>query len=186
MRVLGIDLSLTATGIAIVTADTSHPWEIRNRTPRIEVRTIASTGRSDATLHQRRARLQNIGDAVIAAAHGADIAVIESPSLGQARQGGQLDRHGLWWLVTDRLIGRGIPVATVTPAGRAKYATGKGNAGKTDVLLAVDRRYPAAEITDDNQADALVLAAMGCRHLGHPIDDMPKAHLSAMDAVVWP
>lgn len=186
MRVLGIGLSLTATGIAIVTADTGHPWEIRDRTPKIEVRTIASTGRSDATLPQRRTRLQNIGDAVIAAAHGADIAVIESPSLGQARQGGQLDRHGLWWLVADRLIGCGIPVATVTPAGRAKYATGKGNAGKTDVLLAVDRRYPAAEITDDNQADALVLAAMGCRHMGHPIDDMPKAHVDAMDAVVWP
>lgn len=186
MRVLGIDPSLTATGIALVTLDSSNRLEIRDRTPRIETRTLHSTGRSDATLAQRRARLGDITDGIIIAAHGADLVVIESPSLGQGRQGGQLDRHGLWWIAVERLLDSGHSLALVSPAGRAKYATGKGNASKTDVLLAADRRYPAAEIADDNQADALVLAAMGCRHLDWPIDDMPKTHVDAMAAVVWP
>lgn len=40
--------------------------------------------------------------------------------------------------------------------------------------------------TGNDEADALVLAAMAHRHLGHPIDELPKTHLAAMDKIRWP
>lgn len=175
MHVVGIDLSLTATGIA-------HAYTGGTAV----VETITSTGKAGATLNDRAARLDHLTTTILDNLGNAQLVVIESPSLGQARQGGQLDRHGLWWLVVDALRHRGYPTAAVTPAGRAKYATGKGNAPKDTVMLAVARRHPDVEITNNNEADALTLAAMGARHLGHPIDNMPAINLTAMNAVAWP
>ena len=109
----------------------------------IETSTLV-TKPSGATLTNRLMRLRTIVREVDrwalmldSADTRADLVVIEAPSLGQARQGGTLDRHGLWWLILDRLYTLDIPVVAVTPAARAKYATGKGNAAKDAVLLAV-------------------------------------------------
>ena len=68
------------------------------------------------------------------------------------------------------------------------YGTGKGNAGKDEVMLATARRYTnQAEVANNDQADALVLAAMGARHLGAPIEEsLPQSHLRALDKVAWP
>ncbi|WP_344250995.1 hypothetical protein, partial [Isoptericola hypogeus] len=93
---------------------------------------------------------------------------------------------GLWWLMVHRLLRNDYPVAVVAPPARAKYATGAGNAAKDKVLAAVVRRYPNVEVTGNDEADALVLAAMGARRLGHAIDDLPKNHLVAMEKVAWP
>ena len=88
--------------------------------------------------------------------------------------------QGLAW-------GAGVPVLPVPPSCRAKYATGKGNAGKDEVLLAVARRYPHAPVGGNDEADALVLAAMGARLLGEPVEDsLPKAHLDALAKLALP
>lgn len=39
---------------------------------------------------------------------------------------------------------------------------------------------------DNNQADALVLAAMGADHYGTPLVELPKAHREALEKVAWP
>jgi len=59
------------------------------------------------------------------------------------------------------------------------FATGKGNAGKADVLVSAVRRlgYDGA---DHNQADALWLRAIGMHLLGEPIVDLPKEHLRSL------
>jgi hypothetical protein len=68
-----------------------------------------------------------------------------------------------------------------------KYATGKGMIAKDAVLAAVVRRYVGIDVTCNDEADALILAAMGARHLGQPIEDsLPLTHLAAMDNVHWP
>ncbi len=180
MRIVGIDPSLTATGIAII--DT--------RTTAVDVRTITSKGKAGATLKSRSTRLHNIvADLLInyMPAEPVDLVVIEQPAFSRTT-GHHHDRSGLWWLMVDALCywqQEPISITEVTPGSLKKYATGKGNAGKDEVLLAVARRYPDVPIKDNNQADSLVLAAMGARHLGHPIDDLPKLNLSAMDAVKW-
>jgi crossover junction endodeoxyribonuclease RuvC len=107
-----------------------------------------------------------------------------------AERGG---RAGFWWLVAWRLWVRGYTVVEVPPATRTRYATGRGNASKDDVLSAVIRRYPHVDVNGNDEADSLVLAAMGMRHLGRPIEPLlgracalPQTHLAAMDAVTWP
>jgi crossover junction endodeoxyribonuclease RuvC len=58
------------------------------------------------------------------------------------------------------------------------------------VLTDVVRRYVGAAGTvlrGNDEADALVLAAMGSRHLGQPLEgSLPAAHLGAMAGAKWP
>jgi Holliday junction resolvasome RuvABC endonuclease subunit len=177
MRVLGIDPSLTATGLALIDLDTHAV---------VDTWTIASKGKADATLRQRLARIDSIThDATVL--DQVALVVIEGPSLGQTRQSGTFDRAGLWWAIVGKFAEYDIPVVEVAPACRARYATGKGNAGKDTVLLEVARRYPTVPVANNNEADALVLAAMGCHHLtGHGLVDLPQAHTAALAAVTWP
>ena len=176
--VVGVDLSLTSTGVAVI----DHHG--------VQLHRIESKGHKDATLNDRRRRLAAITADIcdiIELAQPDPLAVIEAPSLGQARQAGTHDRSGLWWLTVNRLaIECGVQVVEVPPTCRAKYATGQGNAGKDAVLAGVVRRYPTVPVDGNDCADALVLAAMGARWLGHPIDDLPQTHLAAMDGVRWP
>lgn len=193
-NVMGIDLSLTSTGIALVDND----GVIDDSTPEapnayhfgrvVTTKTITSIGRKDATLEERADRLLVLVERIAVEATGVQLAIIEGPSYGQGRQGGQHDRAGLWWLVVERLLEMGLLVVEVAPASRSRYATGKGNAAKDAVLAAVIRRYiSVAEVAGNDQADALVLAAMGARWIGAPIDDpLPQTHLDAMPKVHWP
>lgn len=188
-RILGIDPSLTGTGLALVDTD-DHLV--------IPTWTIATTGKADADLLDRHERINDIAGQVYNTAMGfgpggnqhprelpVDLAVIEAPSLAQKSQRGTLDRHGLWWTVVSQLISI-TTVIQIPPTTRAKYATGNGGAGKDAVLLAVAKRYPHVDITDNNQADALVLAAIGAHLAGHPIDELPKSHLDALAKVTRP
>ena len=174
--VVGLDLSLTATGIA---------------TPYNGVRTITSRGRADDGLHLRHDRLVTLSTQIIreitsgSAPPGADLIVIEAPAF-DSRTGHQHERSGLWWLVVDDLIAWGHNVVEVTTGSLKKYATGKGNAGKDEVLAAVVRRYPDVLVTNNNEADALVLRAMGCDYLGQPLAVVPQTHRAALDKVAWP
>ena len=180
MKAGGLDLSLTSTGIATV-----HNGCIR-------VTTMKSTGSKDATLAQRRRRINDLAGRIIAQLwHDGippELVAVEGPSLGQGRQtGGQHDRAGLWWMVVDELIDLGLHVVEIAPAARAKYATGKGNASKDAVLAAVVRRYVDVEVGCNDEADACVLAAMAARHLGDPFEEsLPATHLEAMAKVRWP
>jgi len=180
-RVIGIDLSLTSTGVADIDDEG------------IRLHRIQSKGSKDATLLQRLDRAQTIVDSIgsVIGARGLrepGLFVVEGPSYGSIT-GSQHDRSGLWWLLVSFLLG-GFEgrwrVAEVPPTTRARYATGRGNAAKDEVLAAVVRRYPEVEVTGNDTADSLVLAAMGARHLGTPIDQPPQTHLAAMDAVRWP
>jgi crossover junction endodeoxyribonuclease RuvC len=168
-RIVGLDLSLTCVGLA----RRGHTW------------TIKSTGLKTATLDHRAKRLAGLADSILNDCIHAALVVIEGPSHGQQRQGGQHDRAGLWWIVVHRLTRLNIPVVEVSPACRAKYATGKGNAAKADVMRHVARRFPWFDGGED-EADALILCAMGHDAAGQPIAVMPTTHRAALAAVTWP
>ena len=79
------------------------------------------------------------------------------------------------------------PILTVPPPTRAMFATGRGNAGKDEVLAAAIRRYPAWGIAGNDIADATVLAAIGARLLGHPLEEsLPQTHLRALNKLALP
>lgn len=167
--VIGIDLSLSSTGLAFVDPDI------------YETQLIKPRARLDG-----HARLSWLVGAIGEHTQGAGLVVVEGPSYGSAAaQRGHHERAGLWWMVTHQLWLWDVPCAIAPPACLKRYATGRGNAKKEDVLIAVIRRYPAF-IGNNDAADALVLAAMGADWLGRAVTDMPKTHRAALDGVAWP
>ncbi|MBF6326537.1 hypothetical protein IU451_28975 [Nocardia cyriacigeorgica] len=173
--VVGIDLSLTSTGVAFIEPRGDVRW----------TKTITTTGHRDDTWEQRGRRIGRILDEVcctfIEWGIRGSLVALEAPSYGSTT-GSVWDRAGVWWHVYTELIASGHTVLPVAPTVRAKYATGKGTAGKDAVLAAAVRRYADIEITGNDTADAVVLAAIGCRLIGQPIDDpMPALNLTALD-----
>ena len=168
-RVIGVDLSLAATGVS------NGKW----------CRTIATKGTNADTIVQTDRRLRQIADDVAKDTLSVDLVVIEGPS-HNSRYGHAWDRAGLWWRIVHRLLAADVPVAVVPPMIRALYATGKAGAKKEAVLLAAARRWPDCPIANNNEADALVLAAMGLDWLGVPLAPMPATHRAALAKVAWP
>jgi crossover junction endodeoxyribonuclease RuvC len=177
--VVGLDLSLTASGVASI--ELGVPLSVR-------MCEIGRDGANSDPLATRFSRLRGTAGEVIAPCLGADLVVVEQAAFGSSN-GHVTDRAGLWWLIVGRLMALGIPVVEVRIAERCTYATGKGRANKDAIVATVARRYdtiPLSELTN-NTADALILAAMGARALGHPIEvSLPKTHLAAMAKVDWP
>lgn len=173
--VIGLDLSLTATGYAGPDG----------------TRVIKSTGHKGDTLAQRFDRLDTLCREItyFALCHDPapfpDLVCIEAPSLGQGRQGGTHDRSGLWWMVVKSIIEHGPDVIQVPPATLKKYVTGKGNAKKPDMRMAIFKRF-AVDIADDNEADAFALRALGLDLLGHPLAPMPAVNRTALDKLPRP
>lgn len=158
-RVVGVDPSLTGTGLAELKFPDSGPaWGLIRTFPSKPAKTLAAR-------HRRLSDLAHeISDAILQAPNHPDLVVIESPAYSR-NMGSMHDRSGLWWLVVSIVIDA-VPVLEVAPTVRAKYATGMGNAGKDAVLLAVERRWPEAGVKDNDEADAVTLAALGADMLG--------------------
>ena len=182
-RVVGVDLSLTSTGLA----------DSQGRVERVQTKATDGDLRSD--LRRQNTIINAALDFVCGVSGGgrASLVVIEGPAYGTRRQGGEHARAGCWWRLVDRLMpsiaGEGwlYSVVVATPAQRAMYATGVGNASKDKVLAAAIRRYPAWDITGNDVADAVVLAAIGARLLGHPVEEsLPQSHLRALAKLALP
>lgn len=173
--VVGLDLSMTSTGVCRIGRDL--------------VTTVTrekSKGSRDDSLAARRARLRELADRVVAHAVGADLVAVEGPSFASSGAGTH-DRSGLWWLIVDGLHAHDLPVLEVPPASRMIYATGKGNAGKDEVLAAVIRRYWGVTVAGNDEADALAIAAAAARLYGSPIEDsLPQTHLRALAKLTLP
>jgi Holliday junction resolvasome RuvABC endonuclease subunit len=168
-RVVGLDLSLTATGVA---------W------PAGETGTLTPTRTGMARLADLRDRILAICDPGIGVEGVADLVAVEGYSFGsrhsQAHALGELGgvvRLALWEA--------GVPFVDVAPALLKKYATGHGNAPKEQVLAAAIRRL-GYQGHDHNQADAAWLRAVALDAYGHPPTAMPEAHRQALAKVAWP
>jgi crossover junction endodeoxyribonuclease RuvC len=166
-RVIGVDLSMSATGLATAAGATL-------------VKTKPQCWSSDlARLRHIAARVR---DACVEAA--AELVVLEGLSYG-SNYGKVSERAGLHWLVRHYVDNAGFPIAIVTPSARCKYICGKGNAPKDAVMIACVQRLPIV-VSDNNEADAVILYAMGMDHLGAPIATMPAAHRAALGGAQWP
>lgn len=168
--VIGLDLSLTSTGVAGVSNGTG--WADRIKTP-------GKLGGCE--------RLRWILDHIHGYIQGARLVLIEGPSYGSANgQSGHHERAGLWWIVTYRLWQEQVTTVTIPPTNLKMYATGKGNASKDAVLAAAIRRYPDVQFDGNDQADGLILAAIGADHLGFPLANVPAKNRAALAAIQWP
>lgn len=169
---VGLDLSLTSTGVAIIHGDV------------ITVQRVTSKGSKGATTARQVDRLRTIVESIAAVVPDTEHTsiAIEGPSYGSTGSAAHI-LGGLWWLVRSYFADSDVVV--VPPGTVKKYATGRGNAGKDEVLAAVVRRYPHVEVSGNDEADALVLAAIIARLNGSPIDtNLPVANIVTLPAAV--
>lgn len=169
LRILALDLSITATGVCL---------------PNGITHTI-TTNAKDADR-----RLQHIVDHVgVALGDGGDIrhddvdlVVIEGPVVRSSAAVIIGMVHGA---VRLRLLDFDTPYTLITPATLKAYATGKGNADKTAMAMAAYKRA-GHEFGDDNQCDAWWLRAAALDHYGQPEFSLPAVQRERLAKVSWP
>jgi Holliday junction resolvasome RuvABC endonuclease subunit len=173
-RVIGLDLSIAATGIADANGGT-----IRTAT----IRTAPAKGTA-ATRGRLRRIVDEITEVITLGGPSPALVAIEGPSFGS--KGNALHQiAGLWWLAVDALMAAGHPVAVIPPGTLKSYATGSGSADKPDMRMALYKRT-GIDQRDDNQVDAHWLALAALDQLGHAVVAMPKTQRAALDKVAWP
>jgi hypothetical protein len=163
VNVLGLDLSMTGTGIAFTMANGGPATET--------VKTRDKDG--DARLITIRHRIQE-------AAHGATFALIEEIAARSFSAGITGMVHGV---AREVLIEMGVSYGTILPNGLKKYATGRGGATKTDMALAAYKRGDGVEFGDDNQCDAWWLWQMARDLRGEPIIDLPSLNRQSLTGI---
>jgi crossover junction endodeoxyribonuclease RuvC len=182
LTVLGLDLSLTSTGVckAVGGALGGDPWFFTIKSAR------SGYERLDSQINRIGLAVQEIQP---------DVIVVEGPAL-HAKGAYFHENAGLFYAITHRIWKSGRPWAQVPPTVLKKFATGKGGGPGTDkggMRVAASYRFGLAEIGPD-EADALWLAAAGLQHYGYPLVKLPILQVDALEAlgktkrpvVAWP
>lgn len=173
MSVLGIDLSLTSTGVAVIDNAGAVTFSIKSK------------GKTAAPLVDRSERIRRIVDELTDwIPDDCELAVIES--MFSSMGAGTLDRAWLWGRVVDRLIANDLPVATVTPGTVKRWATGSGSAEKLTMGVHVGRLWPAVQFSSDDEVDALAIAHMGACWLGYEVPRLARHDEAGLKAAKWP
>lgn len=172
MRVVGLDLSLTATGIA-----------------RYDGVTMTLSGKA----YSGAARLGALRDGVLMMSgvvcqeafdtERPDLVCIEGYSFASRHGGERLGELG--GVIRLALHEQKMPWVEIAPKIVKKLATGKGNAAKEEVFAAAIRRlsYKGSSL---DEADALWVREVALQHFGDPSCELPAAHLVALKGIEWP
>ena len=165
MNIIGLDLSLTSTG-----------YSINGNTGTVSVKTKGAE------------RLFDIREDVnnILVSNNIQYACIEgyafSARNSQSHKIGELG--GAIRLLMYELQ---IPYVEVPPTSRAKFATGKGNAAKSEVISSISARTGILWVGSgaDDECDAWILEQMLRCHMGISNFEWPKSHMEALKSVDW-
>jgi len=181
MIIVGIDLSLTSTGLAKTVRYHSDPTTMTTAL-------AMSKGKNKDTLAQRfdrQTKLTNqileyvLGSREYSPTWSAELVVIEGLFASGQLGGSQIDRFGLWWRVVGSVLLYRIPVLVVTASQGKKFLTGAGNADKGTMVRYASKLWPdwepsTANSTED-EADAIALASIGLALTGEPPFEMTVA-----------
>jgi Holliday junction resolvasome RuvABC endonuclease subunit len=151
VKVAGLDLSITATGVCH-TVEQAACWHL------IKPKSLKDL------------RLATIKCQVRQYVTGCEFVMIEMlpPNMKGAGITGMVQG-----VIRNMLMEEGIAYGDVGPASLKKYATGKGNASKTEMSLAAMKRA-GVELAEDNVCDAWWLWVMANDHVGQPVFSLPK------------
>lgn len=165
MNIIGLDLSLTSTGCSI----NSETCIINTKTKGAERLSIVSNLIIELVVSK------NIHIAII---EGYSFASRNSQAHSIGELGGAV-RMKLWEL--------GIPFIEVPPTCRAKFATGKGNAGKNEVISSISAKTGIVWSGSgaDDMCDAWILEQMGLAKLGKSRYAWTNDQLSALAKIEW-
>ena len=164
-RILALDLSLVRTGVC-------RPDGMTNC---ITTGSLRGLPRIDAIV-------RNVHE--LCRQEAAELLVLEGYSFGSKGRA-VFDVGELGGCVRLLLYRLGIPFVDVPPATLKKFATGKGNCGKDEMIAAAIRRFrfPGCE---NNEADAFLLWCMACHAYGAAVSSVPQVQAEALRKVTWP
>lgn len=165
--VIGLDLSLTGTGVAAICAQTAELCTAVHASPPPAIDSLSG----------HVARHRQLADGIVAQVVAADpiLAVIEGLQFSVKMRDSSLTRRGfLWWAVIEGLCAAGVPVMEVTPQQIKQFATGKGNASKSEMVAAYAKAWPNAALgrNVEDRADAAHAAALGAAWVG--VEGLPQ------------
>jgi hypothetical protein len=166
--VVGLDLSLTGTGIAAISVDTAELSTAVHASPPPATDTVAG--------HAARHRMLVNGIVAQVVATDPVLAVVEGLQFSVRLRDSSLTRRGfLWWAVIEGLCTAGVPVMEVTPQQIKQFATGRGSASKAEVVAAYAKSWPDAPMgrNIEDRADAAHAAALGAAYLG--VQGLPQS-----------
>jgi len=148
MRVMGLDLSLCNTGVVILE---SEDWRI------LQAVTIKSKPQENETQ-----RIVTLGGTILQGTQKflPGLTVIEGPAFGMKNTNCIWQLGELAGVVKQYLYLYEFKFVIIPPTQLKKFITGKGNAKKDQMMLAVYKKY-GVEFADDHQCDAYALARMG-------------------------
>lgn len=182
MRIVGLDVSLTRTGVARAdgTAEVLRPPKGMRGAERMAWIRDGVLVRCGADVEGR-----------VAVCPRVDVVAIEAVYVGMGKGKTALDLAGIGWIVRVALWEAGIPYADVPPAVLKRYALGKGGGKGTDklamVVAAGNRLGYDTPVPDDNEADALWLRALASAAYRCAVVEMPVAQTQAsVAAITWP
>ena len=163
--IIGIDPSLTSTGIVVL------------RGNKVELAVTTKNKPALGTIDRVRLIYERIVCVAESLTDGEkwqapDLIVSEGFSYGSKGRS-VFDIAYLGWRIREELerlrTEDNIPWLEVPPSQLKKFATGQGNANKEIILQQVYKRW-GVEFSDNNQADAYVLAQIGRAYLGETDD----------------
>lgn len=152
--IVGIDPSLTSTGIVVLRGD------------EVVLAETIKTKPNSPLIHRVSVIYSTIASIIEETAP--DLIVIEGFSYGSKGRA-VFDIAYLGWRIREELERlrkqAGIPWMNIPPAQLKKFATGKGTSNKEVILQQVYKRW-GFETSDNNIADAFVLAKIGQAYSG--------------------
>jgi len=165
MNILGIDLSLTSTGISV----NGETGTITTQAKGAERLSIISLAILDAVIDN---------SIEIVAIEGYSFASRNSQAFSIGELGG---------VVRTRLWERNIPYVDIPPTCRAKFATGRGNAAKTEVMSSISAKTGMifAGKGADDMCDAWILEEMCRTVIGISEHEWSATQLLALDKIDW-
>jgi crossover junction endodeoxyribonuclease RuvC len=163
MLIIGIDPSLTSTGIVVLRDGKVELAETTKNRP-----DLGTIERVKLIRERIASIIENLINEEKTEWQAPDLIVIEGFSYGSKGRS-VFDIAYLGWRIREDLERLkeqdNIPWLEVPPSQLKKFATGQGNANKEIILQQVYKRW-GVEFSDNNQADAYVLAQIGRAYLG--------------------
>lgn len=143
---MGLDLSLTSTGVS-----------------------VGGSTQSIKSKNKGTKRLVEIRDEIVKIAKNEKIEIVAIEGYSYASQYSQAHSIGeLGGVVKVAVKELGLPIVIIPPTCRAKFATGKGNSNKIDVMDAITLKtgIPFGGSDGNDKCDAWILEQMTLTYLG--------------------
>ncbi|MCK1982212.1 MULTISPECIES: crossover junction endodeoxyribonuclease RuvC [Peribacillus] len=165
-RYVGIDPS-TKTGLSILYNKNSKFYDEHTEGLVAEITTKKTTDIE---------RFEDIATQILSYLEPDDVICIEGFSYGSKGQGVST-QYGIGWIIRYMLYNEGFEVIEVPPTSVKKFATGKGNVKKDNMVLPIYKLW-GFESNSDNIRDAYVLSKMA--EAIHEVSQLTKYQIEVL------